>query len=173
MHDWKLIAEQHGPLVWETAFRMLGHQEDAADCHQDVFVDAIRRADSHQIADWRAFLRWLTVRRALDRLRRRQRSKIVPDSHSSIDNATDSANAEHHAQWNEWIEVLRNELTVIPENQAQVFWLHCIEEVPISEVAESMALTANHTRVLLHRCREHLRAALQQRHPTLIEGHIS
>ena len=40
MHDWQNIAEQHGPLVWRVAFRVLQDRDDAADCHQEVFVDA-------------------------------------------------------------------------------------------------------------------------------------
>ena len=44
MHNWREIATEYGPLVWRVAYRMLQDHEDAADCHQDVFVDAMRRA---------------------------------------------------------------------------------------------------------------------------------
>jgi len=31
----------HGPLVWQTAWRLLGHEADAADCFQETFVSAM------------------------------------------------------------------------------------------------------------------------------------
>ncbi len=169
MHDWQHIAEQHGPLVWQVAYRVLQNEEDAADCHQEVFVDAMRRTANDVIADWAPFLRWLTVRRALDRLRSRNRQLDRVDWKQPVEEVQANAATSCQAEWNELIEVVRHELSNIPPMQAQVFWLHCIEEAPISDIATQLDVSENHVRVLLYRSRERLRATLKRDHPSLIE----
>ena len=42
MTDWKIIVEQHGGLVWATAYRLVGNREDAADCFQETFLEAVK-----------------------------------------------------------------------------------------------------------------------------------
>ena len=38
MDDWDSIVRNHTPLVWGTAWRLLGDQAEAADCYQDTFL---------------------------------------------------------------------------------------------------------------------------------------
>lgn len=75
--NWKDIRQEHGPLVWSVAWRILKHHADALDCSQEVFIEAIQRSKLHPVENWGAFLRWLTTRRALDLARRRNRTKSV------------------------------------------------------------------------------------------------
>ncbi len=35
-HDWQAVVEEYGPLVWQTAYRLLGNQADAGDDRVDV-----------------------------------------------------------------------------------------------------------------------------------------
>lgn len=169
MHDWQSIAEQHGPLVWRVAFRVLQDRDDAADCHQEVFIDAMRRTMSRTIDDWPAFLRWLTVRRAIDRLRSRNKQRGRIDAENAVEEMTTDVTANSEAEWNELINIVRSELANIPVLQAQIFWLHCIEDIALSDIAIQLELSHNYARVLLHRCRERLRAAMECNHPSLIE----
>ncbi len=80
------------------------------------------------------------------------------------------ASAEGDAEWNVLIDVIRSELTKIPDPQAQVFWLHCVEEVSLNDISMQLETSVNHIRVLLHRSRSRLRAVLQRDHPSLIEN---
>ena len=169
MHDWQNIVKQHGPLVWRVAFRVLQDRDDAADCHQDVFIDAMRRTRSTTIEDWPAFLRWLTVQRAIDRLRSRKKLRDRIDDETEVDEIKTHVAPDSEAELNELTAIVRAELANIPELQAQVFWLHCIEEVALSEIAVQLKLSHSHARVLLHRCRERLRATMELNHPSLIE----
>jgi len=169
MHDWQYIAKEHDPHVWSVAYRVLQDPEDAADCHQDVFVDAMRRTEGKTIEDWGAFLRWLTVRRAIDRLRGRQRQNEKMDTDQSVDAVGVASTPSSEAEWNELLDIVREELTNIPAIQAQVFWLHCVENVSLNDIAKQLNLSANRTRVLLYRSRKKLRKVLEQNHPSLIE----
>ena len=167
MHDWHDIVERHGPLVWQTAYRLLQNRDDAADCHQEVFVDAIRRTAEKTIEDWAAFLRWLTVRRAIDRLRSRRRHRSAMDFEQAVDELSVPATSADVVEWNELLSIVRSEMTELPDIQAQVFWLHCIEGVSLSDIANQLNVSANHARVLLHRSRRRLRDALERRYPSL------
>ena len=42
--DWPDIIRQHGPIVWKTAYRLVGNAEHADDCYQETFADAVRQA---------------------------------------------------------------------------------------------------------------------------------
>ena len=77
MTDWKTIVDQHGQLVWATAWRLLGNPADALDCFQETFLEAIKVARREPVGDWGALLRHLATARALDllRVRCRQRSR--------------------------------------------------------------------------------------------------
>ena len=72
-HDWDAIVEAHGPLVWNTVYRVLNHHADALDCYQQVFADAFESSRSRAVEDWPSLLKWLSVRRAIDRVRQRTR----------------------------------------------------------------------------------------------------
>src|SRR3954451_4123863 len=71
--DWPAIVREYGPVVWRTAYRLLGRDADAADCFQDAFVSAMHVAGREPVRDWPGLLQRLPTARALDLLRRRMR----------------------------------------------------------------------------------------------------
>src|SRR5438128_5345494 len=73
MTNWLQIVQEHGPLVWRTAYRLLNHGADAADCFQRTFVSALEVALVERVRHWPALLRRLATARALDQLRQRRR----------------------------------------------------------------------------------------------------
>src|SRR5262245_50738920 len=73
MTDWTTIVRRHGPLVWRTAYRLLGHDADARDCFQQTFLAAVEWDARTPVRDWPAALRRLATARALDLLRARYR----------------------------------------------------------------------------------------------------
>src|SRR5437867_4332505 len=75
MTDWSQIVEQHGPLVWRTAQRLLCQEADTADCFQRTFVAALELSQRQTIRHWPALLRRLTTARALEQLRGRMRDR--------------------------------------------------------------------------------------------------
>jgi outer membrane lipoprotein-sorting protein len=72
MTDWTEIVRQHGPVVWRTAYRLLNHDADAANCFQRTFVAALELSRREPIVHWPALLRRLATVRALDCLRQRR-----------------------------------------------------------------------------------------------------
>jgi len=165
--DWDKIREIHTPMVWSTVARILKHREDALDCCQDVFSEAIERDRCDPVNDWGAFLRWLATRRAIDCLRRRKRRSIASGKVEHVHDATPSAEA--NATFKELVEIVRNELASLPDRQAEAFWLVCVEDCTYEEVAQQMKVKKNAVGVLVHRARRHMRSQLKSLNPTQTE----
>ena len=161
MTDWNTIIEQHGQLVWATAYRLLGNPADAADCFQDTFLEAIKVARREPVRQWEAFLRHLATARSLDllraRCRRRARIDAAADPEAAISREAAPGQA---AEANELMERLRAALAQLPEEQAEVFCLGCLDELSYREIGQRLNLTTNAVGVLLHRARQRLRELL-------------
>ena len=160
--DWDKIRETHGPMVWSTVARILKHHDDALDCFQDVFAEALTRG-RNPVTDWGALLRWLATRRAIDFLRQRTRRFTVGDN---IDHtpATTQPVAQQ-AVFEELVDCIRNELANLPDRQAEAFWLVCVAERTYEEVAQQMGVPRNAVGVLVHRARQHMRLKLKSLDP--------
>ena len=161
MIDWGAILAEHGSKVWRTVYRLLDHHDDALDCYQETFLAAFRFANVHTIADWPALLVSLATRRAIDRLRQRYRSgrrsiplDTVPEPSSEVDGPLQQARA------NELMERVREVMGELPEKQAEVFWLSCLEGLSHQQIARLMQVPPGEVRVLLHRARTRLSAVL-------------
>ena len=71
MLNWDNIVALNGPLVWRTAYRLVGCEADAADCYQEAFAAALSISRRESVRNWPALLQKLATVHALDRLRRR------------------------------------------------------------------------------------------------------
>lgn len=161
MIDWRAILAEHGPTVWRIVFRILNHHADALDCYQETFLAAYGAAGRQTIGNWASFLSTLATRRAIDRLRQRIRARRRFCSIDSITEPVSEADSPIElAHAAERLDCVRAALTDLPEKQAQVFWLSCIEGLSNQEISEQMQISAGEIRVLLHRARTRLRQVL-------------
>ena len=148
MTDWSSIVRQHGPLVWQTARRLLSNESDASDCFQDAFVSAWELSRRETIRNWPSALRRLTTARALERLRRRyrdsQRTEAWPDASLADETAVPPGQSSIDA---ELASQLRLALSQIDPKQAEVFCLSVLEGLGYREVADQLGLTVNHVGV--------------------------
>jgi RNA polymerase sigma-70 factor, ECF subfamily len=166
MADWSKIVEEHGPLVWRTAFRLLHCEADADDCCQRTFVSAMELARSQHIKSWPGLLVRLATARALDQLRQRRREAFrlsgLPDK-AAVDNKAHEPFEDAAAD--ELAAKLRQALAAIDPHQAQVFCLACLEDWSYQEIARQLGITVNHVGVLLNRARAVLSDRLQTFQP--------
>ena len=168
MHDWHEIRKQHGQLVFATAYRVLKRHQLAADCVQDVFVDAHLRLQNTEVENWPALLRWLAVRRAFDQLRSEasvaQRIEPTFDSEQLVSR---ESNPSDRVEFEELMDRVRREVAQLPQRQAEAFWLHCIEQLSTTEVSQQLKTDDNTTRVLIHRARARLQSLLADVNPNV------
>ena len=166
MHDWKEIRQRHGSLVFGVASRILKHHDQALDCVQEVFLEAFQHCPQHPVENWSALLRWISVRRALDRLRKQRRfaDRFDTDHDAALLPAVERHPSDE-LEFQELIDRVRREVTRLPDRQGEAFWLRCVEQRSSAEVAEQLGTDANAIGVLVHRARMRLRELLADVNP--------
>ncbi len=156
MVDWPRLVALYGNRVWRTAFRILGRRADAEDVYQEVFAAAYQ-ADPGTVRDWGAFLAVLATRRSVDRLRARVRLREEP---AASEPPGGSADPFELAAGAELLCRVREVLATLPPRQAEAFWLSAIDGHDCNEVARLLGTSPGSARVLIHRARSALAAAL-------------
>lgn len=154
-------------MVWATVFRVLNDHATALDCYQEVFLEAFQQTRGRQVNDWPSLLRWYSVRRAIDHLRRSKRAASLGIASSdTVEWFACQDLTSQAAQLNELMDRLCEELAKLPVRQATAFWLRCVEECSYAEIAERMETSANEVGVLIHRARQQLRESLSDWKPS-------
>ena len=161
MLDWQTLVTEHGPGVWRTAYRILADHADALDCYQETFLAVHRSPPKRDVVDWGAYLGALAARRAIDRLRERQRTRVATRVlENEFTARTAAPDPADQAVAGELMDRIRQVLADVPERQAEVFWLSCIDGFSHQQIAQQLNVTPGTVRMLLHRARGALKAAL-------------
>ena len=160
MTDWEQIVTTHSSLVWTTAFRLLGHREDAADCTQDAFLEALAVARRGPVRSWKGLLVRLATCSALDRLRRRTREARREKGLACENLASPESRPDQAAEASELADQLRRALAELPGQQAEVFCLRVFNDLRYREIARQTGINPSTVSVLLHRARLRLRELL-------------
>jgi RNA polymerase sigma-70 factor (ECF subfamily) len=154
--DWDEIVRAHGPAVFATAWRILGHAADAEDVVQEAFLQAHQMRQAGPVRCWPALLRRLAACRALDRLR--QRRPTVPLDGLALASAAEGP--EDVAIGHELAGRLREALAHLPRREAAVFCLRYFDDLPYERIAEALHIQTNAVGVALHKARAKLEALL-------------
>ena len=170
MTDWPALLRDHGPLVWRTAYRLLGREADAADCFQQTFLAAVELERHEPIRHWPATLKRIAAARALDRLRERYRQAARSGELPADQPDVRMVDTVDLAQAGELAEQLRIALTEIDPRQAEAFCLIALENHSYDEAAAALTVTANHAGVLLNRAKIALRERLHAFAPATLGG---
>lgn len=154
--DWDRIVREHGPVVYATAWRILGHVADTEDVVQEVFLQAHQMQQGQEVRCWQALLRRLAACRALDRLRARRRQ--IPLDGLSI--ATTTNDPEALAVERELASRLRLALVQLPRREATVFCMRYFDDLSYEQIAETLQISAGAVATALHKARARLESLL-------------
>jgi RNA polymerase sigma-70 factor, ECF subfamily len=154
--DWDRIVREHGPMVFGTAWRILGHVADTEDVVQEVFFQAYRLRAVQEVRHWAGFLRQLASCRALDRLR--QRKPLVSLNGMHVPQSRNGP--EETAIGRELVERLRQAVAGLPPREAEVFCLRYFEDCSYQEIAETLNVNPGAVAAALHKARTKLHALL-------------
>ena len=159
MIDWERVVREDGPAAWRTACRILGNRQDALECVQDAFADAIELSRRETVQNCRALLLRVVTTRSLDRLRRRYRRRALEltDDCPLPDHCPQPA---QHAQDAELLDRLRRALPDLPPQQSQAFVLHCVEGWSYQQIADHLHVSVGAVGMLLLRARARLKELL-------------
>jgi RNA polymerase sigma-70 factor (ECF subfamily) len=166
MVDWPEIVEQYGPLVWQTAYRLLCQEADASDCFQNAFLEAVLLERKEAILNWPALLKRLATTQALNRLRQRRREANRGQSLAGDPGPSREPTPEQAASNPELADQLRLALAEIDPRQALVFSLARLDGCTYQEIAAQLNITINHVGVLLNRAQAELRNRLRAFDPS-------
>lgn len=158
--DWESIVRSHGPMAFDTAWRLLGDAADAEDVVQDALLDAFRLHSTSTIENWGGLLRHLVSCRAIDRLRARKSAVSIIDD--SI--AGDSIRPEAAAIDRELAAQLRTAITRLTDREAQLLSLRYFAEMANVEIAGALGISPDAVGVALHKARKKLKEILSTEH---------
>jgi RNA polymerase sigma-70 factor, ECF subfamily len=163
--DWDSVVAREGPTVWRAARRVVGNDADAEDVFQDTFVAAVELARRQPVRQWRGLLLRLAHARAIDRLRQRYRRAGREDAAGAESNfdavASDDPLPHQHAEAAELSARLREALAELPQKQAEVFCLFCLEGWTYQEISDHLDASIDAVGVMVHRARARLRTLLE------------
>ena len=158
MTDWDGIVREHGPRVFGTAWRILGHVADTEDVVQEVFLEAYRLRAAQGVRHWPALLRRLAACRALDRLRQRKRLASL----DGLNLAGSNGDPEAAAIGKELAERLRQAIAELPRREAAVFCLRYFDDLPYQRIAEILNINPGAVAAALHKARAKLEVLLAE-----------
>jgi RNA polymerase sigma-70 factor, ECF subfamily len=154
--DWDSIVREYGPLVFATAWRILGHTADTEDIVQEVFLQVHQMQQTESVRHWPGLLRRLAACRALDRLR--QRRTTVPLNGLSL--AGPEEGPEATAIEHELAERLRQAIARLPDREAAVFCLRYFDDLSYQEIAQMLHIRTGAVASALHKARLKLESLL-------------
>ncbi len=156
MTDWDRIVREHGPMVFATAWRILGHAADAEDVVQEVFLQVHQLQQAGPVRYWVGLLRRLATCRALDRLRQRRHSVSLDD----LPLASNSPTPEAALMEKELAERLRSAIAQLPQREGAVFCMRYFEDLSYQQIAEALRIRSGAVAAALHKARAKLEAYL-------------
>lgn len=163
-HDWPQILSAHGPAVWRLLLCMVGHDADARDCYQTVFLEAFQYSSQQTVNDWEKLLKRIARTRGIDALRKRYRAAARIDATANPgDSVSQSSTPENEAVAAELADQLRSGLALLPPQQAEVFVMRFVEQLTYDQIAERTESNRNAVGAMLARARTHAIASIPRR----------
>jgi RNA polymerase sigma-70 factor (ECF subfamily) len=159
------LARRYQDKVFRLCFKILRHEEDAAEAVQDAFLSAYKGLPKFKSES--TFSTWLyriATNAALMKYRRRRDGHVsYEQSQSGLEDAEPMAIADWSKQPlddlldTETREILSHEVERLPDNERVVFVLRDIMEESNERVATELGVTVAAVKSRLHRARVHLR----------------
>lgn len=161
VYDWQVIVKEHGPVVWQTAHRLLGDPTETADCFQEAFLAALEVSRRQRVRNVCGLLVRLATTRAIDRLRRRSRQELRQADTRCRRNISDGErDPASRLETHELAGRLREAIGQLPPQEAKAFSLRYLSEMSYRQIAKELNINTNTAGVLLHRAKAKLRKAL-------------
>ncbi len=156
--------------LYNTALRILGDEDQAADATQEAFISAFRHITSFRGGSFKAWLLRTVTNACYDELRRKQRRPTVPLEPATEDEdemesprwlADTSMSPEQKAEADELEHAIQHCLDALPTDFRTVVVLADIQGLDYSEIADSVRTPLGTIKSRLARARLRLRECLQ------------
>lgn len=163
----KILIDRYQSLVLNTCFHFTHNKNDAEDITQEVFIkvyQSIKKFNyQSKLSTW---LYRIAVNKSLNYLRDNKKSDFLKsiesffgDSSKSelqIEDTSIPLDEEFDTIQNQRLTILREAITLLPENQKTAFILHKYEDVCYKEIAVIMKTSLASVEGLIHRAKANL-----------------
>lgn len=160
----RTLVERYQDRLYDLAFRMTGHRQDAEDIVQTAFVRMYGKLSTYDPE--RKFSTWayaIALNTARDLLRRKRvlgfftLDRSAEDGESPLPEPADaSPGPEESLDGKQVLAELRLRLRKLPETLSAPFILRHFHHDGLEEIAEKLGVSKNVVNVRLHRARERL-----------------
>jgi RNA polymerase sigma-70 factor (ECF subfamily) len=162
------LVERNESKIYGLCLKMLGNQEDAEDCLQEVFIKAYKALpDFRQEARFSTWLYRIAYNESLMRIRKKKLDTVP------LDRPVELAEGDVSRDLEDWTtdpraDVMNNELSDVlvrhvnelePDNRI-VFLMRDVHGMSTSDTAEALGLSVPAVKSRLHRARMFLRQKL-------------
>jgi RNA polymerase sigma-70 factor (ECF subfamily) len=164
------LVRRYKDKVYRLSYKILRHEEDAAEALQDAFMSAYRGLPNFKAES--TFSTWLyriATNASLMKYRRRREGHVSLEQSQSVDGTAEPMQIPDWTQQpmkellnRETREVMEEGISRLPEELRTVFVLRDIEELSNAEVAEILNLSVAAVKSRLHRARIFLRDRLNR-----------
>ncbi|TCK69748.1 sigma-70 family RNA polymerase sigma factor [Acidipila rosea] len=155
--------------VYLMALSYMKNEAEAEDVAQEAFIKAFRNLSTFRgDAKFSTWLISITLNEARNRLRRQGVVRM-----QSLDEPPDEAGSVSPALMRDWREIpsealerdevrrlIQKAIETLPEIYKQVFLLRDVEELDVSETAQTLSISISNVKVRLHRARVMLQQEL-------------
>ena len=150
------MVEEHGPVLYRMAYRMLSNQHDAEDVVQEAFRSAWKSRESYKAElGERAWLASILRRRVVDRWRRRRVRTVSMD-----DSVLQMGAAGADPLANEFDDQLQGALGQLPDQLRETLLLVVVGELTHQEVADMLGIPIGTVLSRVSRARTRMRSLL-------------
>jgi RNA polymerase sigma-70 factor (ECF subfamily) len=165
----RLVLE-YQTAVYNTALRILGDDDLAADASQEAFISAFRAINSYRGGSFKAWLLRTVTNACYDELRRQKRRPTVPlepatDDDEEVESprwlADSSMSPEQLSEADDLEHAIQHCLNALPADFRAVVVLADIQGLDYSEIAASIRTPLGTIKSRLARARLRLRECLQ------------
>ncbi|MHC4977025.1 MAG: RNA polymerase sigma factor [Planctomycetota bacterium] len=126
----RLVARWQDRLV-RHAHRLLGHEDDAHDVVQEVWVGvarSIRRLEDP--ATFRAWIYRIVTNKSADRVRKLQRDRRTLEGHAELERVSSRAESSCDA-----VDIVQDAIAQMPIEQQVLLRLHYLDELGVRELS--------------------------------------
>lgn len=172
-----VLVGRYAPRVYNIAFRITGHSQDAEDAAQEAFVRVFRSMKKFRFqCEFSTWLYRIAVNAALDELKRRKRR---PAAFSSLQQDDEDGGPEFEANGPDPQEALQGRqrqavivraMNALPPHYRLVLTLYDIQGHSYQEIAEITDTPVGTVKSRLNRARLALRALLEPQLELLRQG---
>jgi len=150
--------QELSPGLFAFAYRAVRQREEAEDLVQDTWISALRTVPSFEgRSSLRTWLVSILRRRIADRYRRERPSELLEEEKHAVDTMA----AEEQLDAHEAASIATRAMAELTELERMAVTLCDVQDLDRDEASERMGVTRGHLRVLLHRGRHKLEAALK------------